>query len=124
MEIQDIITELNELLSDLYMSVTAKHVKAIADAIAALKGDEPRVLTFEEISALPDGAVVWEEFYNGETGGVDPHMIPLMKFEEQLTNGNDWTFVIDDMCEPAEDGCQWRWWSAEPTEAQRKRVKW
>lgn len=49
--------------------------RLIADALALLKAQEPRVLTHEEVINLPEGAVAWfEEMDNGSRRYIQPMM--------------------------------------------------
>ena len=80
---------------------------------------DPRLLTYEEIRALPVASVVWEEFYNGEEKCFT-QLYPAMKTETgALVSSNGETDIEVHMGEPDADGNFFRWWQAHPTLADR-----
>lgn len=83
----------------------------------------PRVLTVEEISALSDGSVIWEEFYNADTKSTDQVIFPCMKYGKELITYDGGVFIGDDMGTDA-DGDRWRWWTSLPDDDERKEVPW
>lgn len=97
------------------------------DAVEVLKEtDAPRVLTVEEIDALPEGTVVWEEFMD-EDGDTGSETTPSMKWGLwSLVNGEGETAAEHSYGIRGwdHDPARSRWWSAKPTDEQRKAVKW
>ena len=81
-----------------------------SEALELLKEQQPRVLTFEELDALPNETDVWGE--NKEIDRVfaqttyDGWFNPASVFLEGVLNGH------------------LRYWTARPTEEQRKAVPW
>ena len=99
--------------------------KMARDALELLKGQEPRVLTLEEVMALPNGeedeAVVVREFrlpigkvWNGET-------VCRWMGARDVQNAADWVYGF---FHKSEYGHNWRCWTAMPTKVQREAVKW
>jgi hypothetical protein len=95
------------------------------DALALLKAQEPRVLTLDEVMALPNGeedeAVVVREFrfpiskeWNGET-------VCMWMGVRDVQIVADWVYGF---YHKSEYGHNWRCWTAMPTNEQRKAVKW
>lgn len=96
---------------------------AVIAAYELLKEQEPRVLTIEEIASLTDGSVIWEEFYNGNTGTVERDLWATMKVGGRIVNKEDQIEIRQGM-ETDEEGSYWRWWSSKPTEEQRRALLW
>lgn len=86
---------------------------------------EPRVMTADEVRAVPRGGVVCVEYFNGETGRhgaihyamkaadgalVDEEILIYEDFEKDMT--------------PDAEGDCWRFWTAMPTEEQRDATPW
>lgn len=91
----------------------------MADALALLKEQEPRVLDWGEIGAV-DGAVWLEERDENE---VVPGLVMQMHSAVNLDIKKDGKLhTASASCSDYGDG--WRAWSARPTEEQRKVVKW
>lgn len=95
------------------------------EAIALLKEQEPRVLTLDEVMALPNGeedeAVVVREFrlpigkvWNGET-------VCIWMGARDVQNVADWVYGF---FHKSEYGHNWRCWTAMPTKARREAAKW
>lgn len=96
------------------------------DALELLKSRQPRLLTVEEINALPEGAVCWEEFRD-EDGVINNDLTPAMKWGLlSLVNGEaDVTCLNAYGTQGYGSGqARSRWWSAKPTDEQRKAVAW
>jgi hypothetical protein len=99
----------------------------VSDAIALLKAQEPRVMTLDDIgNALK--MPLWKETKRAHkdlyTGWVLPY---------DIQKGEGITGTRLGMSEPSgrvvwyrldDYGTTWRCWTAEPTEEQRKAVKW
>jgi hypothetical protein len=96
----------------------------MADALALLKAQEPRVMTLEELEDW-DGAVFFEAF--------ETDMYYALIENVDLTAGMDGEYVLVNVV-PGEHhrriwggehyGEIWRCWTSRPTDAQRKAVKW
>lgn len=102
--------------------------KGCADAMALLKAQEPRVMTLEEVVALPEGGGdVWIE--NTSMPGIPPWIIAAT-----LTEKMDWQelgalWFSDDCCHYVSDynidtADGWRCWTARPTDEQREATPW
>ena len=107
-------------------------IALFADALEAITGTPARVLTLEELNALPEGSVVWDEFMD-EDGNVKDETRPSMKWGLwTLANGDvaisaEHSYGIRGWADPPRnwiDLSRSRWWSAKPTDEERKRVKW
>ena len=88
--------------------------------------DEPRLLTPDELRALPRCAIVWIEYFDGELQKSNEGIIAAFKCQ-------DGKFVDEAMCyyddfekdmTPDPDGSCWRFWSAEPSDELRKATPW
>lgn len=90
------------------------------DALALLKEQEARVMTPEEVIALPDYAVVWLE--DNDKSDVISGIVNYV-WKNHLCS-----FTVIDMREVHADiasyGTDWRCWTAYPTYKQREAVKW
>lgn len=84
-----------------------------------------QVLSCEQLQRLPRGAVVWVEYWNGEEQKAG-RLAGAMKCADG-TLVDEETLLYDDfrkdMTPDAECDC-WRFWSAMPTEEQRKAEPW
>jgi len=84
------------------------------DALALLKEQEPRVMTFEEIMLCSDW--VWCEYSSGYQGWYKMEEYDkeccLFRWEDTTTD------IVDDY------GVKWRCWTSRPTNEQRKAVAW
>ena len=89
---------------------------------------KPRVLTPEEIRALPRLAIVFIELFDGEEGTPDPVLMAGMKTVDGNIVDEDGSIFCDfeDDTKPgaAFDGSWWRFWNGMPTEEDRKAVPW
>ena len=102
-------------------------VKEALKELAATK--TPRLLTLEEIRALPLGAVIWLEYKAvDEDGDIDISLHPIMRSvccgDAVLCDGESQTEIDTITLEPDECGIMERYWSARPTDEQRKAVAW
>lgn len=104
----------------------------LKDALELLKAPEPRLLTLDEINALPDHTVLWQEARIDWSAwelnplkefGVEYEIAPVEK-QGTVISDTSGTTVIDDDLLTANDGVQLRFWSARPTDEQRKAVSW
>lgn len=108
---------------------------AIHHALQIL-GQPARLLSYEEIEALPELAVVWEEVrvvweeavknYPGlmpEDDAVDVSIAPVEKQGRKLCGSGMNTDIRPDMLDE-DRGTQVRYWSARPSDAQREAASW
>ena len=89
----------------------------------------PRLMTLEEIRALPLGAVIWLEYkVVDEDGYTDISLHPVMRSvccgDAVLCDGESQTEIDTITLEPEECGIMERYWSARPTDEQREAVAW
>ena len=122
------ITKLNEIVTDIDKDDTCfLDIKdTVEEVIALLKSHQPHLLTVEEINALPEGSVCWEEFRD-EDGVINNDLTPAMKWGLlSLVNGEaDVTCLNAYGTQGYSSGqARSRWWSAKPTDEQRKAVAW
>ena len=93
--------------------------RAIEEAISLLKAQKARVMTMEELSALPIDTPVFIEENNGECGwnvfyGIDEEKdVCFCGFRASA-----------DYYSLEEYGESWRCWNVRPTDEQRKAVPW
>lgn len=87
----------------------------------------PKILTADELRAMPRLSIIWTEYWDAETMQPEPSMLAAMKcFDGSFIDeeGNSFTNFEKDM-EPDEfDGSYFRFWDTLPTEEQRKAVPW
>ncbi len=88
-----------------------------------------RLLTLEDIWALPLGAVIWlEDKAVDEDGITDISLHPVMRSvccgDAVLCDGESQTEIDTITLEPDECGSMERYWSARPTDEQREAVEW
>ena len=89
----------------------------------------PRLLTLEEIRALPLGAVIWLEYKAVDEDGItDISLHPVMRSvccgDAVLCDGESQTEIDTITLEPDDCGGMERYWSARPTDEQREAVAW
>ena len=90
------------------------------DALELLKAQEPRVLTIEEVEALPYGHVLIETDKDEPVRWVDALLFcknTNFSFDFITLEGRARLFGT-------EYNMEWRCWTARPTDEQRKAVKW
>lgn len=83
-------------------------------AIEALKAQEPRVMTPDEVAALKRGEVVWYEQHTPDRDYIQPMVADGRGFIGNADLGVKLCYLGH--CE--------RLWTAEPTDEQREAVKW
>lgn len=125
--IENVLTTLDVFRTDGEMTYSAYSI--LHDEISLLddllKEQEPRVLTLDEVMALPNGeedeAVVVREFWlpigdvwNGKT-------VCTWMGARDVQNVADWVYGF---FHKSEYGHNWRCWTAMPTKAQREAAKW
>ena len=126
MDRAELIRELDRIID--VGIVNAKHDSDVLKHIRKLlKEPEPKVLTAEEIRALPRLTIVWIEYWSGEEKKADPDMFASMKCYDGTLVDEDASVYNDfekDMTPDRFDGSCWRFWLGKPTEEQRKAVLW
>ena len=98
---------------------------AVSDALALLKAQEPRVMTYDELNKLHADDVIWLE-------DIDKaEVIPAI-----VCGAPDYSSVLDavELCAYYRNKYiraitkdyleRWRCWTSRPTDAQREAVKW
>ena len=123
---EETIQELRELIHEYPIPIPSDARRGLKDALEQLAPD-PRVLTADEIRALPRLSIVWLEYWNGENGSADADMYAAMKcYDGTLVDeeGSVYNDFEKDMAPDRFDGSRWRFWIGSPTEEQRKAVPW
>lgn len=90
-------------------------------------GTKPRVLTSDELFELPRLSIVFIECWDGEYQAPLPTIFAGMKCYDGTIvdeDGSIFSDFEDDMTKDHFGGSCWRFWSAMPTEEQRKAVPW
>ena len=88
--------------------------------------NEPRLLTPDELRALPRLAIVWIEYYDGELQKSCEEIVAAFKCKDGHFVDEVMCYYVDfekDML-PDPDGSRWRFWSAEPSAELRKATPW
>ena len=91
-----------------------EEAEIIAETIELLKQMQPRVLTLEEIRALPAGVDVWIEEGDGSIR-VDT---------TEQTEDDRWFETVQLSHMLADYNVEWRAWTARPTEEEQQREEW
>lgn len=88
-------------------------------AITLLKAQEPRVMTLEEVKALPYDADIWieTEYYVGKIT-IFAATINTKGLRGVMVYGSHKTYDYEAYNK------LWRCWTSRPTDAQREAVKW
>ena len=90
----------------------------IPDALALLREQDqapaPRLLTLEEVRALPVGTIVFEQFYNGEEQSFGSPLPAMKASRDTLVSLDGETALDPSWAEPDGTGSYFRWWSAKP----------
>ena len=87
----------------------------------------PKVLTIEELKALPRLAIVWVEYYDGEEKRTSPDLFAAIKCYDGTLVDEDACVYNDfesDMKPDVIDGSCWRFWDTLPTPEQSRTVPW
>ena len=87
----------------------------------------PKVLTADELRAMPRLSIIWTEYWDSELKSAEPFMLAAMKCRDGSfidEEGNSFVDFEKDMAPDQFDGSRFRFWDAEPTEEQRKAVQW
>lgn len=121
-------------------AINTLYVPILEDALGAIHflleqvsqleaGQRIKLLTLEEIRALPLGAVIWLEYKAvDEDGYTDISLHPVMRSvccgDAVLCDGESQTEIDAITLEPDECGSMERYWSARPTDEQREAVAW
>ena len=90
------------------------------DQLKAIKAQEPRVLTAEEIRDMPDGSVVWEEYMID--GAAYRDLEPQLKRDNALVDRYGEGPIME--AEPNRYGERYRYWSGKASEKQRRETAW
>lgn len=86
-----------------------------------------RVLTAEEIQALPRLAIVFIEYFDGELQRPGETIFAGMKCYDGTIVNEDACVFSDfekDMKPSSFDGSYWRFWNRMPTEEERREIPW
>ena len=101
------------------------------ERIGKLKAQEPRVMTLEEVKALPDESDVWlEEFCSIVVAVTVSHQTDIYKVLKRYNQNATYFYGIERAdynsgeYMDADYGKEWRCWTSRPTYAQREKVKW
>lgn len=99
------------------------------DALALLKAQEPRVMTLEELGKLQEDDVVYVEIKSVLDIDITCISVEIIRFVKEVQDPVAWIelhttdsigfFETRKSIEP-----NWRCWTAYPTDAQMKAVKW
>lgn len=94
---------------------------AVATVIAALKAQEPRVMTLDELQALQRQDVVWLE--DADKEAIIPGIvITAYKKEWQFITFTSYSGLF---CVSYVDyGKRWRCWTSRPADEQREAIPW
>ena len=102
----------------------------MADALTLLKAQEPRVMTLEEVIALPDESDVWlEEFCCITVAATISHNPIIAQFLNNVS-GETYFYGIKQAdynngnYMNADYGKEWRCWSSRPTDEQMEATPW
>ena len=89
------------------------------DALSLLKAQEPRVMTLDEVKAIPYDADIWieTEYYVGEIS-IFAATINTKGVRGVMVYGSHKTYDYEAYNK------LWRCWNARPTDEQREAVKW
>lgn len=123
---EETIQELRELIHEYPIPIPSDARRGLKDALAILDPD-PRVLSLEELQQLPAQTIVWTEYWNGEDGKASDELLAAMKCYDGTFVDEDASVYSDfdkDMTPDRFDGSYWRFWSAKPTDEQRRKVAW
>ena len=114
-----------------FNSATVKMIEDALDTIEdALKAQEPRVLTLEEVDALGDNAIVWLECLYTTDGKNTTILKPaIYQAENSCPEGDGYYCVVSSWGNSGfyhKDNymSDWRCWTSEPTDEQREAIPW
>ena len=120
---KDAIEILEEVktIDDSMFAYSQTYNDALNMAIEALKVQEPRVMTLEEIQHTD---AVWLETHGWPDGDVSEtvlrHRSDFEDYVTEFTTNDD----CDITCDNSKIGIKWRCWTSEPSEELRKKAKW
>ena len=122
---EETIQELRELIHEYPIRIPEAVRRGLKDALAVLDPD-PRVLTLEELQQLPAQAIVWIDYWDGEEKKLGTMMAGMKCYDGTLVDEDACVYndFESDMTPDRFDGSCWRFWSAKPTEEQRRTVAW
>ena len=104
---------------DGYICEPDQAVNTIADTLALLKEQEPRVMTLEDVKAFG-----WDYCY------LEEERLPGNEYRsicgDYALTCITWPYISSMRIQHGDDsyGKKWRCWSAKPTDEQRRAVKW
>ena len=87
----------------------------------------PKVLTLDELNALPRLSIIWVEYYDGGEKKASSEIRAAMKcydgsfVDEEACIYND---LEKDIATDPFDGSRWRFWDTLPTPDQSRAVPW
>ena len=125
MDRKELIHELDRIID--VGIVNAKHDSDVLKHIRKLlKEPEPKVLTAEELRQLPAQTIVWIDYWDGEEKKLGTMMAGMKCYDGTLVDEDACVYndFESDMTPDRFDGSCWRFWSAKPTEEQRRTVAW
>ena len=126
MDIKNLAAQLHEMARHC-ISVNSAENEALKEAALLLGAltAPARLLSFEEIEALPEFAVVWEEWrgWDEEYRENALEIAPVAKIGNGMAGNGIVTIRDPDMMAGSENG-QSRWWTALPTNEQREGTPW
>ena len=96
----------------------------VADALALLKAQEPRVMTPDEVTNAPEKSVIWLELKptDKSKNEIYPFVGSGKGWYSCYCSANTSPMFTDEDVE--QYGVQFRCWTCQPTDEQRKAVKW
>lgn len=101
--------------------------------LAAQYAADCNLLTLEDLKALPEGSIIWEEVRIDwdrteqkvkDEEGVDITIAPVVKRGDQVMDNSCVTDIDEDMFGDSAKGDQIRYWSNCPTDEERKAAAW
>ena len=95
--------------------------KLAEDALSLLKAQEPRVMTLEEVKALPVESDVWVEITGAK--GSKPRITATTIHGNGEKEIFGWLHTFN-FAAYGKEIYGWRCWTARPTDEQREAVKW
>ena len=120
MTLEEAIEILEEVkaFDDSMYAYNPAYSEAIDLAIEALKAQQPRVMTMEEVRSLDKDAVVWYE-HEGVFRQPRPRVVEFVLDEHiTFTDCDNWSVPVDGY------GERWRLWTSRPTDEKREATPW
>lgn len=124
-------TEAHEHCADTLMRDAAALIREQKERIRELEtAQKPRLLSLEEVKQLPMGAVVWREYKwtDEDDGTIHLDFLPVMRSvccgNPVLVDGESEEPLANLVQSEKADEEAERYWTARPTDEQRKEAKW